>query len=139
VLCLSALHKDPKRRYRIGSTLLMRDVDHFQNAKPLEARPIPGNTVSFKFVRRNRGAMAPRASHLESRMVSFFTVRLAKARDTALAEPAAPNASSAYGESFSGRRRCSWSLDSLRVITIVDRACRGESPQNSDPKVQAEL
>ena len=38
VLCLTAMHKDPSRRYRTVEALI-RDVDHYLNGEPLEARP----------------------------------------------------------------------------------------------------
>ena len=38
VLCLTAMHKDPQRRYRSVEALL-RDVAHFDHGEPLEARP----------------------------------------------------------------------------------------------------
>src|SRR3981081_2008343 len=37
VLCLSAMHKDPRRRYR-SVEALMRDVDHYLNGDRMEAR-----------------------------------------------------------------------------------------------------
>ncbi|HEY1263552.1 MAG TPA: serine/threonine-protein kinase, partial [Terriglobales bacterium] len=38
VLCLTAMHKDPRRRYR-SVEALVRDVDHYLKREPLEARP----------------------------------------------------------------------------------------------------
>ena len=38
VLCLTAMHKDPERRYRTVDAL-MRDLDHFRAGEPLQARP----------------------------------------------------------------------------------------------------
>ena len=43
VLCLTAMHKDPQRRYQSVEALI-RDVDHYLNGEPLEARRIPGTT-----------------------------------------------------------------------------------------------
>src|SRR5580693_1333549 len=37
VLCLTAMHKDPQRRYRSVEALI-RDIDHYLNGEPLEAR-----------------------------------------------------------------------------------------------------
>ena len=37
VLCLKALHQDPKRRYQSAAELI-RDVDHYLKDEPLEAR-----------------------------------------------------------------------------------------------------
>ena len=38
VLCLTAMHKDPARRYTSVDALI-RDVDHFLRREPLDARP----------------------------------------------------------------------------------------------------
>jgi TolB-like protein/Flp pilus assembly protein TadD len=57
VLCLTAMRKDPKRRYRSAEAFI-RDVDHYLKGEPLEARP---DTVIYKlgkFVRRNGKAVA---------------------------------------------------------------------------------
>src|SRR5207248_1868680 len=88
-LCLSAMHKDPSRRYRSVEALI-RDVDHYLNGEPLEARPDAWQYRIGKFVRRNRRAVAATAMSvmLIVGLVLFFTLRLAKARDTALAEAA---------------------------------------------------
>ncbi len=141
VLCLSALHKDPKRRYRTVDAL-MRDVDHFQNGEPLEARPDTWQYRIGKFVRRNRRAMAATAAIfiLIVGLVSFFTVRLAKARDTALAEAGRTQRIQRFmANLFQGGDAAAGPSDSLRVITIVDRGVQEAKALNSDPKVQAEL
>ncbi len=141
VLCLSAMHKDPKRRYRTVDAL-MRDVDHFQNGEPLEARPDTWQYRVGKFVRRNRRAVAATAAIfiVIVALVSFFTVRLAKARDTALAEAARTQRIQRFmANLFQGGDAAAGPSDSLRVITIVDRGVQEAKALNSDPKVQAEL
>ncbi len=87
VLCLTAMHKDPERRYRSVEALI-RDVDHYLKREPLEARP---DTLGYrleKFVRRNRREVAAVtvAALLLIGLVIFFTVRLAKARHWSIAE-----------------------------------------------------
>jgi len=141
VLCLSAMHKDPKRRYRTVDAL-MRDVDHFQNGEPLEARPDTWQYRVGKFVRRNRRAVTATAAIfiVIVALVSFFTVRLAKARDTALAEAARTQRIQRFmANLFQGGDAAAGPSDSLRVITIVDRGVQEAKALNSDPKVQAEL
>ena len=56
VLCLTAMHKDPQRRYRTVDALI-RDVDHYLKGEPLEARPDTLRYRAGKFVRRNRRAV----------------------------------------------------------------------------------
>jgi len=53
VLCLTAMHKDYERRYRSVEALI-RDVDRYLAAEPLEARPDSLRYRLEKFVRRNR-------------------------------------------------------------------------------------
>ncbi|MBZ5536711.1 MAG: protein kinase [Acidobacteriia bacterium] len=52
VLCLTAMHIDPKRRYQSAEALI-RDVDHYLRQEPLEARPDRVPYTLTKFVRRN--------------------------------------------------------------------------------------
>ncbi|MCU1303440.1 MAG: protein kinase [Candidatus Sulfotelmatobacter sp.] len=86
-LCLSAMHKDPLRRYPSVEALI-RDVDHYLSSEPLEARADSWQYRVNKFVRRHRRAVAATATSvmLMVGLVIFFTLRLAKARDTALDE-----------------------------------------------------
>ncbi len=52
VLCLTAMNKDPERRYRSVEGLI-RDIDHYLKGEPLEAQP---DTIGYrlrKFVARN--------------------------------------------------------------------------------------
>ena len=64
VLCLTAMHKDPQRRYRSVEALI-RDIDHYLRGEPLEARPDSGFYRMRKFVSRNRRAVV--ASSLAGR------------------------------------------------------------------------
>ncbi|HET9101004.1 MAG TPA: protein kinase [Acidobacteriaceae bacterium] len=84
VLCLMAMHKDTKRRYQSVEALI-RDVDHYLNREPLEARP---DTVDYrlrKFVSRHRRSVTAGAAIFltVTGLVVYFTLRLAAERDTA--------------------------------------------------------
>ncbi len=141
VLCLNAMHKDPQRRYRSVEALI-RDVDHYLNGEPLEARPDAWGYRIGKFVGRNRGAVAAVTAIflVTVGLIAFFTIRLAKARDTALAEAARTQRIQQFmGNLFQGGDAAAGPSDSLRVITIVDRGVQEAKTLNSDPKVQAEL
>jgi serine/threonine protein kinase/lipopolysaccharide biosynthesis regulator YciM len=141
VLCLNAMHKDPLRRYRTVEALI-RDVDHYLNGEPLEARPDALLYWIDKFVRRNRRAVAAAAVifALVVGLVVFFTVRLAKARDTALAEAARTLRIQQFiANLFQGGDAAAGPSDSLRVITIVDRGVQEANTLDNDPKVQADL
>jgi len=141
VLCLNAMHKDPRRRYQSVEALI-RDVDHYLNGEPLEARPDTLDYRIGKFVRRNRRAVAATAVIFAVivGLIAFFTVRLAKARDTALAEAARTQRIQQFTANlFQGGDAAAGPSDSLRVITIVDRGVQEAKTLNHDPKVQAEL
>ncbi len=141
VLCLSTMHKDPLRRYRSVEALI-RDIDHYLNGEPLEARPDAWQYRIGKLVRRNRRSVAATAAitAVIIGLVAFFTVRLAKARDAALAEAARTERIQQFMSNlFQGGDAAAGPSDSLRVITIVDRGLQEAKTLNSDRKVQAEL
>src|SRR3984893_14884825 len=140
-LCLSALHKDPLRRYPSVEALI-RDVDHYLNGQPLEARPDAWQYRIVKFIRRNRRAVTATVLSfiLIVGLVVFFTLRLAKARDTALAEAARTQRIQQFMTSlFQGGDAAVGPSESLHVITVVDRGVQEARNLNQDPKVQAEL
>ena len=56
-LCLTAMHKDPGRRYS-SSAALIRDIDHYLNHEPLEARPDTLASSLASFARRNFKAVS---------------------------------------------------------------------------------
>lgn len=141
VLCLTAMHKDPERRYSSVEALI-RDIDHYLRSEPLEAQR---DTVRYrvrKFVARNRRAVASAAMvvTLVIGMVAFFTVRLAIARNRALAEAARTQRIQRFMLNlFEGGEKESGPGDSLRVITLLDRGVLEAQDLNSEPAVQAEL
>ncbi len=141
VLCLTAMHKDPERRYRSVEALI-RDVDHYLKGEPLEARPDTLRYRTTKFVNRNRRAVATAAMLfvLIVGLIAFFTIRLAWARDAARAEAARTQRIQQFMTSlFQGGDEAAGPSDSLRVVTIVDRGVQQAKSLNSDPKVQADL
>ena len=139
-LCLCAMHKDTSRRY--GSVeALIRDVDHYLQGEPLEARPDAWAYRIGKFVGRHRGAVAAATLSviLTGGLVIFFTVRLATARDAALAEAARTQRIQQFMTNlFQGGDSAAGPSESLRVITVVERGVR-EARNLNDPKVKAEL
>src|SRR5262249_1602687 len=89
VMCLTAMHKDPARRYRTVEAPV-RDIDRFVAREPLEARPDAAGYRLRKFVVRNRRPLAAAAITLAAivAIVAFYTVRLARARNAAVAQAA---------------------------------------------------
>ncbi|HEV8597966.1 MAG TPA: serine/threonine-protein kinase [Gemmatimonadales bacterium] len=141
VLCLTAMHKEPERRYQTVEALI-RDVDHFLAGEPLEAQP---DTLGYrlgKFVRRNRARVAAAALTLTVvvGLVVFYTVRLAGARNAALAEAARAQRIQRFTLNlFEGGDKEVGPADSLRVVTLVDRGLQEARTLTAEPRVQAEL
>lgn len=141
VVCLAALHKDKQRRYASAEALL-RDVDHFLRQEPLDARP---DTTSYrlrKFVARNRSGVAAAAAMvlLIAGLVTFFTVRLAIARNTAVAEAARTERVQKFlFNLFQGGDEAAGPADDLRVVSLLDRGVQEAQSLDADPPVQAEL
>ena len=141
VLCLTSMHKDPERRYRSVEALI-RDVDHYLKREPLEARPDTLDYRLGKFVRRNQREVvaAVAAAVLVIGLVTFFTVRLAKARDVALAEAARTQRIQRFTMNlFQGGDEAVGPADDLRVITLVDRGVQEANALTGDPRSQAEI
>jgi serine/threonine-protein kinase len=141
VLCLTAMHKDPERRYGTVEAL-MRDVDHFLRGEPLEARPDSVRYRLDKFVRRNWRAVASAAVVIVALigLGIFYTVRLATARNAALAEAARAQRIQRFTMNlFEGGDKDVGPADSLRVVTLVDRGVQQARSLDAEPAVQAEL
>jgi eukaryotic-like serine/threonine-protein kinase len=141
VLCLTAMHKDPRRRYRSVEALI-RDIDHYLNGEPLEARADTLGYRMAKFVRRNRRAVTAAAlvSAVVIGLVVFFTLRLAKARNAALAEAARTQRVQQFMMNlFEGGDEAVGPAAEMKVLTMVDRGVQQAQALSNDPKVQAEL
>ena len=87
ILCQTALHAEPARRYNSADALL-RDIRHYLAGEPLEARPDRFSYRAAKFIRRNRRAVFAAVLLVLSlaALVTFYTVRLRQARNEALAD-----------------------------------------------------
>src|SRR6266404_9040214 len=141
VLCLTALHKDTQRRYASAEALL-RDIDHFLKQEPLDARADTASYRVRKFVARNqRGVAAAVAMFvLIAGLVTFFTVRLAIARNAAVAEAARTQRVQHFMVNlFQGGDEAAGPSDDLRVITLLDRGVQEAHSLSAEPEMQAEL
>ena len=141
VLCLTAMRKDPARRYRSVDAFI-RDVDHYLRGEPLEAR---ADTLSYrlgKFVRRHRHAVGAAAAAVVAiaAITTVYTMRLAAARNAAVAEAARTQRIQRFTLSlFDAQDPDAGPADSLRVLTLVDRGLREARALDAEPLVQAEL
>jgi serine/threonine protein kinase/tetratricopeptide (TPR) repeat protein len=141
VLCLTAMHKDPQRRYRSVEALI-RDVDHYLRGEPLEASPDSVLYRMHKFVGRNRRAVAASAfvGAVIVGLVVFYTLRLAKARNAALAEAARTQRVEQFMQDlFQGDAESTGPADDLRVVTVLERGEKQARALDEDPEIQADL
>jgi serine/threonine-protein kinase len=141
VLCLTAMHKDPQRRYRSVEALI-RDIEYFLRGEPLEARPDSLGYRLGKFVRRNLRAVTATAAVVVAilSLVVFFTARLAVARNEALAEAARTQRIQQFMLNlFQGGDPSVGPAADLRVVTLLDRGVQEAHALGSEPALQAEL
>ena len=135
------MHKDLRRRYASAEALL-RDVDHYLKGEALEAQPDSARYRMRKFVTRNRRAVTAAAAAvvLTAGLITFFTVRLAIARNAALAQAARTQRIQKFMTNlFQGGDEVAGPADSLRVVTLLDRGVQEAQSLNAEPVVQAEL
>ena len=141
VLCMTAMHKDPSHRY--GSVeAVIRDIDHYLADEPLEARPDTFGYRARKFVLRNwRPALAgAMVLMLVVGLVGFYTVRLAAARNAAVAQATRTDRIQRFMlRLFDGGEKEAGPADNLRVVTLIDRGLLDARTLDREPLVQAEL
>ncbi|WP_309671430.1 serine/threonine-protein kinase [Gemmatimonas sp.] len=140
VLCMTAMHKDPARRYRSVDALL-RDVDHFMAREPLEAHPDALSYRVSRFVRRRwRETVVVTALLLVATgAAATYTVRVGRARDAAVREAERRTRLQEFMLAlFTGGDEAG-PADSLRVVTLVDRGVQEARMLDADAAGQADL
>ena len=141
VLCLTAMHRDPSRRYQTVEALA-REISRYLAGQPLEARP---DTLGYrfgKFVRRHRAGVAAAAAAVAIvvGLVGFYTVRLSIARTAAEAEAARAQRIQRFMlDLFEGGDDVAGPADDLRVLTLVERGVREARALGTEPRAQAEM
>ena len=141
VLCLTAMHRDPARRYQSVEALI-RDIDHYLAGEPLEVR---GDDVTYKlskFVRRHRSSLTAAAGVIILGIVlgTFFTLRLTRARNEAnLAAARTQRIEQFMSKLLTGGNQPSGPSADLKVVTLIDDGARDAQTLSNDPEVQAEL
>ncbi len=143
VLCRVAMHKEPDRRYP-SVEALMRDIDHYLQGEPLEARPDSLTYKTGKFLRRNRRPVLAASLFFFTLVgvITFFVVHLARAKNQALAQAAKSKRIEHFMlHLFDGDRSDSQSGPSseLRATDVLDRGAREAERLKGVPQVQAEL
>jgi serine/threonine-protein kinase len=141
VLCLTAMHQDPQRRYRTVDAMI-RDIDHYLAGQPLEARPDSLRYRAGKFIRRNRAPVFAGSMFAAGviGLVGFYTLRLTNARNAAVAEAARTQRIQRFTMSlFEGGDSEVGPADSLRVVSLIDRGVLEARSLSAEPGMQAEL
>ncbi|HEX2443766.1 MAG TPA: serine/threonine-protein kinase [Vicinamibacterales bacterium] len=141
VLCLTAMRKDPQRRYQTVEALI-RDINHYFAGEPLEARPDSLRYRMGKFVRRHRSPVIAAAAALTIAvgLVVFYTVRLTTVRNLAVAEAERAQRIQRFMLSlFEGGDASAGPSEDLRVATLIDRGVQEARGLSAEPGVQAEL
>jgi serine/threonine-protein kinase len=141
VLCLTAMHKDPERRY-LSVEALIRDVDHYLKDEPLEARTDSLRYRAVKFARRHRRPLAALgvAAAVVVGLTTYYTVGLAHARTVAVNEAARTDRVQRFMLNLlEGGDANEGPSDSLRVLTVVDRGVREARALDREPAIQAAL
>jgi len=140
-LLRKAMHPDQRQRYATVDALV-RDIDHFLNCEPLEARPDSIAYRTGKFYRRNRSAVLAAAASLMAVTitVAVFTYWLARARDAALAQAVREQRVQQFMlDLFQGGDKDAGPAADLRVVSLIDRGSRQAQTLSSEPRVQADL
>jgi eukaryotic-like serine/threonine-protein kinase len=141
VLCLTAMHPDPQRRYPSAEALL-RDLDHLLRGEPLQARPDTLRYRAGKFLRRNRrpAAAAASAAALLVGLTAFYTVQLREQRNLAQTEARKAAQVSEYLIGlFEAGDPYAPGADNPDARTLLERGERRARELSDQPLVQAAM
>jgi len=141
VLCLTAMQRDPARRYPSVEALI-RDLDHHLAGEPLDARPDSLAYRAGKLLRRNaRSVLVASAVGLAVLGVTAYAaVRLARARDEVAAEAARTQRIQQFMlQLFEGGTGEVGPSSDVKVVDLVDRGVREAQSLEAEPAVEAEL
>lgn len=141
VLCLTAMHKEPSRRYPTADALV-RDIEHFLAGEPLDARPDGVGYRVAKHLRRNWKVVSAAAAVLLAiaGLTGFYALRLTAARDAAVAEAARTRSIQRFVLNlFEGGAGPAAPADSLRVVAMLERGLDEARVLDGEPELQAEL
>jgi serine/threonine-protein kinase len=140
-ICRKALQPQPTKRYRSVDGLI-RDVDAFLERRPLEARPDGFMYELGKFVQRNRTWLIAAIALvlLATAAGVFYTARLARARNAALAEASRTRRIQRFMLELLGNTDAeAGPSNDLKVVTLLDRGIEEASALDADTETQAQL
>ncbi len=141
VLCLTAMQRDPARRYPSVEALI-RDLDHHLAGEPLDARPDSLAYRVGKLLKRNaRTVLVASGVTLTVLALTVFSAfRLARARDAVAAEASRTQRIQQFMLQLleGGTGEVGPSAD-VRVVDILDRGVREARSLEGEPAVEAEL
>ncbi len=141
-ICLTALRKEPDRRYASASRLL-DDIRNHLTGRPLSARPDTFGYRFRKFVGRNTAAVSATAALvvLAAGLTVVYTTRLARERDRARLEARKAAEVSAFLTSlFEGADPYQSRGESVTAREMLDRGRGRVRTELSDqPEVVAEM
>jgi len=140
-LCLTAIARDPQQRYRTVEAFA-RDINHFLAGEALEARPAAWHYRAGKLLRRRWREVGAVTIVLIALIgvVSYYTIRLADARDAAQLEARRAERIQRFTLGlFSGGGDDAGPAESLTVRDLLDRGEQEAAVLERDPEGQAEL
>jgi serine/threonine-protein kinase len=141
ILTLTAIQRDPALRYGTVEAFA-RDIDHFLAGEPLEAHPARWRYRTEKLLRRRwREITAATVLILGAiGVVTYYTLRLADARDAAQLEARRAERIQRFTMGlFSGGGDDAGPAESLSVRALLDRGEQEAAVLDRDPEGQAEL
>lgn len=137
VICSTAEHEDPARRYR-SAEALRRDLERYLAGEPLQAQPDSFGYRLRKFAGRNRAMVA--AAIVLAAAAGVFTWRLKVSRDEAsIAAERAQRLQTFLMNLFEGGDRTAGPSSGLTVAELIDRGVREAGALDREPAVQAEV
>jgi len=140
-ICGKARRSDPAKRYR-SVEALARDIEHFVKNEPLEGMPATRWYRLERFATRRRAAVVAGtiAALLFAAMATFFTVRLAREKNAALAEVQRTKLVERFlFNLFQGGDKEAGPATEVRALTLIGRGEQEAKALDHDPQLQAEF
>ncbi|MBK7595870.1 MAG: serine/threonine protein kinase [Gemmatimonadetes bacterium] len=141
ILTLTAIQRDPALRYGTVEAFA-RDIDHFLAGEPLEAHPARWRYRTGKLLRRRWREVTAATTVVIAAigLVTYYTMRLADARDAAQLEARRAERIQRFTMGlFSGGGDDAGPADSLSVRGLLERGEQEAAVLDRDPEGQAEL